>query len=453
MKHLILALAASATALSATADVVPEVSGVTMTQPVTQRRVTISYRLEKAPAIITLDVQTNKTGAATDVAADWVSVGGEALNATTGDVWKKVAVGDHEIVWCPDVSWRGQQVAAARAVVTAWSADNPPDYLVVDLTEGAAANSERYYPAVEFLPGGLLANKDYRTTRLVMRRIPACDATWTMGSTALMEGDWGRVAKSEKTHLVTLTNDYYIGVFEITQQQYLLVQPDGYANKGGAAYFTNENEMRPAEYMTYNEIRNSEKSATADTAFDWPNDPNSGSFLGKLRTKTGLKFDLPSEAQWEFACRAGTTSGYWNDGSAIVGKDSDANVERLGRTKNNGGYVGSAEPAATVGATNGTATVGSYAPNAWGLYDMHGNVWELCLDWYEDDIVSFDGRVNIDPTDSTKTLSGATGANRVRRGGGWQNTADYARSASRMSRAPNSASNNVGFRLVLPVGE
>ena len=451
MKRLILTFAASVAALAATSA--PTVSDVTMTQPDEQRLVTISYTLADASAIITLDVQTNKTGAATDVAGDWVSVGGEALWSVSGDVWKKIDAGARKICWKPGRFWRGQSASAARAVVTAWPTDNPPNYLVADLTEGAAANSERYYPAVEFLPGGLLANKDYRTTRLVMRRIPACDATWTMGSTALMEGDWGRVAKSEKTHLVTLTNDYYIGVFEITQQQYLLVQPDGYANKGGAAYFTNENEMRPAEYMTYNEIRNSEKSATANTAFDWPNDPNTGSFLGKLRTKTGLKFDLPSEAQWEFACRAGTTSGYWNDGSAIVGKDSDANLDRLGRTKNNGGFVGSAEPAATVGATNGTAIVGSYAPNAWGLYDMHGNVWELCLDWYEDDIVSFDGRVNIDPTDSTKTLSGATGANRVRRGGGWQNTADYARSASRVSRAPNSASSNVGFRLVLPVGE
>ena len=465
MKNIILTIAASAATFAATADLVPEVSEITMEQPATQRRVTIRYTLKTAPAIVTLDVQTNRTGAATDVAADWVSVGGAALHATSGDVWKKVEPGAREILWRPDRSWRGQQVAAARAVVTAWSADNPPDYLVADLSDGAAANSERYYPSVEFLPGGLLANEDYRKTRLVMRRVPAGDVPWTMGSTALTESSW-RNAQQEGTHLVTMTNDYYIGVFEVTQQQYLLVQPGGCANyadsKGNVAagYFTNENAMRPAEGMCYNEVRNAAVSTAADTNYDWPNDPNPESFLGRLRTKTGLKFDLPTEAQWEFACRAGTGSGCLNDGSAI----SAENIDRLGRIYENGGYVaktgddGKTEysyPAKNVGADQGTAIVGSFEPNAWGLYDMHGNVWEYCLDWFEDDILalSSDGRANIDPANPQKTLSGAAVANRSRRGGGWGNNLGYARSARRESRAPNNPSSNVGIRLVLPVGE
>jgi formylglycine-generating enzyme required for sulfatase activity len=450
MKRLILTFAASVAALAATSA--PTVSGVTMTQPDEQRLVTISYTLADASAIITLDVQTNKTGAATDVAGDWVSVGGEALWSVSGDVWKKIDAGARKICWKPGRFWRGQSASAARAVVTAWPTDNPPNYLVADLTEGAAANSERYYPAVEFLPGGLLANKDYRTTRLVMRKISAKGVKWQMGSES---SETGYQSKSEKLHTVTMGSSYYIGVFEITQSQYLLAQTNGIAATNGF-YFGTDCAMRPAENVSYNEIRNSSKSTTAVAKYNWPNDPNPDSFLGMLRTKTGLKFDLPSDAQWEFACRAGIGSGYWNDGSAIVGENSDANVERLGRTRYNGGFAGSAEPAATVGPTNGTAIVGSYAPNAWGLYDMHGNVWEFCLDWYADDVSSLtDDKPNINPDDASKlrTNTATAGTDRVRRGGSWGHEAYRARSAYRLNRTPKDPTRFVGFRVALPIGE
>ena len=208
------------------------------------------------------------------------------------------------------------------------------------------------------------------------------------------------------------------------------------------------------EKVCYNEIRNAANSTTANTAYDWPNDPNPSSFLGLLRTKTGLDFDLPSEAQWEFAARAGNGDTKWGDGSGILNSDADANLDLLGRYERNGGKVlnGSsyANPAQSCGAMNGTAIVGSYAPNAWGLYDMHGNVWEWCLDWYEDNISAYGGAVNIDPSAPTKTLSGASSTWRVVRGGSWFVAAGGCRPADR-SRG-NNRDAYYGFRVACTAG-
>ena len=428
MKKLMIMLAASAAVSAATADQVPEVSGVTMDQKPNSRRVTISYTLANAPAVVTLDVQTNKTGAATADEADWVSIGGENVRFATGDVWKKVEAGSRTITWRPDQSWRGHKVDAARAIVTAWSLDNPPDYMVVNLADSAKANSETYYPSEGCLPGGLLTNPDYRTTKLVLRKIPAKGIEWTMGSA---QGEIGRDRYSEETHTVKLDASYYIGVFPVTQSQYVQIQPNRYAEA-----FATDGTMRPTSRVSYNELRNAEgtKNSTvpaANTAYDYPNAPYEKSFLGLLRTKTGLAFDLPSEAQWEFACRAGNGSGYWGDGSAILSEGEDENLAKLGRLSYN---IGEGESKQTV-------SVGSYAPNAWGIYDMYGNVWEWCLDWYAADISALNGAVN-------QTSSGE----RVRRGGSFYSSATACRSAARSYKvASDKRNDDLGFRLALPI--
>ena len=172
----ILAAAATGPLLAA----VPVVSNVTMTQDA-MRSVTITYTLSDAPAVVTVDIQTNVTG------STWASIGGENIQKMTGDVWKRVETGSRTIAWRPDLSWPDHNVAAggARAVVTAWALDNTPDYMVVDISDGAQQNTQTYYPSVDFLPGGILSNEYYRTTKLVMRKIMAKNVEWTMGSTAL----------------------------------------------------------------------------------------------------------------------------------------------------------------------------------------------------------------------------------------------------------------------------
>ena len=449
MKRL-MTLAAAGVALNALAGAVPVVSEATMVQDRGSREVTITYTLADASAVVTLDVQTNATD------GTWASIGGENVQNVTGDVWKRVEAGARTILWRPDLSWPNHRIAegGARAVVTAWSLDNPPDYLVVDLSATAGAGGERYYPAAEFLPGGLLSNDDYRLSCLVLRKIPAKGVTWAMGS---VEGEVGRYdayAVSERLHAVSLDGSYYIGVFPITQAQWALVQ-----SKASSSFFKVQGEMRPVENVCYNEIRNSD-TPTANVAFDWPKGPNPDSFLGKLNAKTGLAFDLPSEAQWEFACRAGHGSGYWGDGSPILSVLDDENLARLGRCAYNGGWPADLPAAdrkadAAWGPENGTPLVGSYASNDWGLYDMLGGVWEWCLDWYADDITGINGAVNVDPNAPANLLSaaGTSGAKRVLRGGSYGAYVNTNRAARRANGNPadRTTGGQYGFRVALPL--
>ena len=417
---------------------IPEVTSVTMSQASDSRLVTITYTLAEAPGVVTLDVQTNATANASADDPGWASIGGVAVCNAQGDVWKKIETGSRTITWRPDLSWPDHKIAdgCARAVVTAWATNNTPDYMAIDISESAtAATEKKYYPAADFVPGGVTSDL-YKTTMLLMRKIMAKDVTWTMGS--VMEDGRGG---NENSHQVALTNNYYIGVYPITQTQWTGIA--GYNNSD----FKVEKELRPVDKVCYYEIRNS-GTTTGNTSYDWPNPPNENSFLGKLRDKTGIDFDLPSEAQWEFSARAGHGEGRWGNGKriSIDATNRDANLNELGRYKLNGGYIGgTTEPtAATCEITNGTAIVGTYLPNDWGLYDMFGNMREWCLDWYMDNNTALNGAVNTEKPSS--------GADRVVRGGGWKVTAASCRPAYRTSLSSNSRANNNGFRVVCTAG-
>ncbi len=249
------------------------------------------------------------------------------------------------------------------------------EYIVVDLGSGAITH-------LTSVPTDLLSNTAYKSTKLVMRRIT--NGKFTMGSPA---GELGRYS-DETQHQVTLTKDYYIGVFGVTQKQYQTVMGSN------PSYFPGD--YRPVETVSWNTVRGG----------TFPGgDPGSGTFMDKLRTlASGYLFDLPTEAQREYACRAGTTTAL-NSGKNLTSIDQCPNMNEVGRYWYNGGSSYSSDP------VNGAHTiVGSYLVNNWGLYDMHGNVWEWCLDWY-------DAAYGCSNADISDPVGASTGSNRGERGG------------------------------------
>ena len=424
--------------------VVPSVSEITLSQD-WARTVTISYRLNNGPAVVTFDIETNCV-VGTEV--KWVSIGGQNIDRYSGD-GNCLVTGDtlHTIKWHPDKSWPGHVVAAngARAVLTAWAPDNTPDYMVVDLAE-TSASRVRYYASTNDLPGGLLDNEAYRTTLLVMRRIHAKNVPWTMGSYF----EDGRTASTEMTHHVMLTNDYYMGVFEITQGQWAMIK-----GTGTSALFSNPYKrlLRPMENISTAMMRESGSNTQNPEAY-YPNPPHADSFLGILRSRTGLDFDLPSEAQWEFAGRAGHGENEWGDGSLYKKLSAySADYPVPGRWK-----FTQANPTAYTGGTseatpeNCTALCGSYPPNSFGLYDMHGNVYEMCLDWYKDDITALGGAVNVEGGSyGIGTYAGKRLI--VRKGGNWgQGNSQLLRAADRQNEPSTVCCPYDGFRVVCTAG-
>ena len=258
-----------------------------------------------------------------------------------------------------------------------------PLYCIIDLSNGPDADK---YPVtyMDEPPKGGFNTDEYKTTKLVLRRI-----------------DPGKFKMCGKYN-VTLSKPYYIGMFEVTKKQYWLV-----TRKRSWTWKKIEGaECFPAWAQNYNTIRGD----GTKPEYDWPNstkvDPES--FMGKLCVRTGLDCDLPTEAQWEYACRAGTTSDYNNGGS------EEDDLRQLGRYKGNQNdgkgfdYRENDKPLYV-------APVGSYLPNAWGLYDMHGNVFEWCLDHGSKNLL--EGTTDlIDPVGPLASKGGGALA-RVLRGG------------------------------------
>jgi formylglycine-generating enzyme required for sulfatase activity len=360
------------------------------------------------------------TGFVVDIGGSF-SNGTRSVAATTFATPIEVSAGTNRVTWNLGADYPGMRLADLTLNVTA---SPEQTYLVIDLSGGPTATS---YPLRYTSQAPDLANDTCRTNELWLRRVPA--GTFTMGSPT---GETGKTT-NEIQHAVTLTKGFYIGVFEVTQKQWYNVtglKPSYYYNTECWA-------TRPVEQISYNDIRGSASGT------NWPASSavDATSFIGKLRARTGFAaIDLPTDAQWEYACRAGTTTSL-NSGTNITSAGADANLGTVARYKFSGGYLdnGATQPSQSVGDTNATAKVGSYLPNAWGLYDMHGNVWERCLDWFSGNLGT---SAATDPVGPAFSVWGRS----VRGGGCWDN-ADWCRSAMRSSAAANFTHARQGLRL------
>jgi formylglycine-generating enzyme required for sulfatase activity len=200
-------------------------------------------------------------------------------------------------------------------------------------------------------------------------------------------------------HRVRINHSFYMGKYEVTQAQYYALM--------GTNPSCSKGDNLPVERVGW---------------------PSALAFIRKLNERNdGYTYRLPSEAEWEYACRAGTTTDFAYGPSLSSSEANFDGTEPFGD--------------APKGINREQTTpVGSFAPNAWGLYDMHGNVMEWCMDAYHD---SYDGA----PADGSAWVEGAVTGWRVLRGGSWFSSGNELRSPSRERLAPEICDESIGFRV------
>ena len=284
-------------------------------------------------------------------------------------------------------------------------------------------------PAGEFMMGSKLSSEE-------------TDKKYPGGNLSYYEDEHPR-------HKVRITRPFYLGIHEVTVGDFKkFVAATGYkteAEKDGEGGYgwnasTEKFEGRDPKY-TWKNTGFTQANSHPVVNVTW-NDAQA--FVKWLSQKDHRKYGLPTEAQWEYACRAGTETpfhfGSDPDGLTAVGNVADGTA-KAACTKNYSNLV-------YVDSHDGyvfTSPVGKYHPNAFGLCDMHGNVWEWCADWYDKDYYE-DSPVD-DPTGPTK------GSGRVYRGGGWSSSAGGCRSADRSGNTPGRRYSLLGFRVALVPSE
>ena len=342
-----------------------------------------------------------------------------------------LTAGAHRITWDANADGVTNRIDKARFVVkiSHYSAV----YMVIDVSGGPTADC---YP-VDFLngapPNGFNV-EEYKGDKIVLRCVHP--GSYIAGSA---DGEANRVTDvliREKQHRVALSKSFYLGLFEITQQQYMNVMGGTNPSEKRGDHW----QYRPVDCVKYDVIRGS----------NWPTatEPGEGSFLDRLIQKCKSKgsdgkysepvtgFDLPTEFEWEYACRAGTTKAFnrTDDFDNTSSAAQVAELALLGRYKDN-------VSKGAGGISDAHTIVGSYLPNAWGFYDMHGNVWEWCRDWFVEDPTSLTPRQYRDPAGPD------SGDMRSFRGGSHSDGIGSCRSAYRGRGKPSDGWANNGFRL------
>ena len=247
-------------------------------------------------------------------------------------------------------------------------------------------------------PGNLATDKQPLsevTNKFGMNFVSIPAGTFTMGSSLEEKGR----DRDEILHPVTITKAFYIQTTEVTQGQWQAVMGNN------PSHFDQCGEDCPVERVSWFDVQK---------------------FIGRLNKQEKSKtYRLPTESEWEYAVRAGTTTPFANGTITRTGCDYDPVLDRIGWYCGNSAYK--------------THRVALKQPNAWGLYDMHGNVWEWCQDWYDDY-----------PTGSVVDPSGPSiGLIRTNRGGSMSDFARFCRSANRIRYMPFDHTDDLGFRLVM----
>ena len=428
-----------ATALAACAA--STITGVTAAQNPRTGQVEIVYNLAGDDAIVTLD----------DILMDGVSIGPSNVTTVVGQAARKVRSGNGRVIyWNPRKDIPGRELTGTlTAKLTAWPTDNPPDYMMVRLNVASVTNFNNvfWYSSAACLPDGGLTNPVYRLSRYVMRRIPAKNVVWRMGVSSVSNtsaaGDQNQFTRGAP-HYVKLTADYYMGIYPVTYGHHRAI-----TGSVPQASPTGSDET-PLSALNYATLRGS--------GITWPTNGHvlaSGAILQTYRTVMGVEVDVPTDAQWEFAARAGTSQKYGVNGGTDNYGTTTAPIIWCSNTAPTRSYP---------------QVPGLLKPNAWGLYDMNGDVWEWCLDqydgtwnsetdnWYANawnqTTETYNGvTVYVDPVGMLLNTGTNTDKQRVLRGGSVDNGANNALSSYRHMRTYDSGANNnwSGFRLACPV--
>lgn len=343
-----------------------------------------------------------------------------AAKSLSGAV-EDLAPGRHRIVWDPvvgiDETTPGLYTDFSAEVAIA---DDPKKWMIIDLGEGATAASYSISFSSARPSGGWLQD-DYLKNKIVLRRVPAC--SFTMGSTN--EVEYAGVCQYEYLHKCTFTKDYYLAIFPTTEAQYVKLA-------GALPYSADKlGDKAPVYQMSYDNLRGGSDATVASFG-------SNDCVLKSLSEKTeigsalpGYRFDLPSAAQWECACRAGGSTAYYNGLTYPAPNDDYSSVHDIAYFEN-----------------TGSAEVGyQRAPNAWGFYDMQGGIYELCRDiiWPESGYTNtIRNNLSVDKEGVDCVYSG--GFTVAGHGGHFKSSASEVRASSWLIRANSTGTGDWNYR-------